>query len=163
VVNLVRLIPFAPLAHDVVCLPLPRTEVSDGHANVAFRGAASTDRCNTGVKSFCRRFEPQRLAGPFVELPCHLVQMSLRVYRQVGALGEVLSEQAIGVLVGAALPRTAWIAEVNINVRRQSELAMIREFLATVDTADLALRAGLGWALDTERLSQLEAITWPAA
>ncbi len=58
--------------------------------------------------------------------------MGLRVYRQVGSLGEVLSEQAVGVLVGTALPRAARVAEVNIDVRRQAKAAMIREFLAAV-------------------------------
>ena len=99
---------------------------------VRFTPATSTDRCNTSIKSFCRRFKPQRLARPFVELAGHLVQMSLRVYRQVGSLGEVLSEQAIGVLVGAALPRTLRIAEVNIDVRRQAKPPMIGEFLTAV-------------------------------
>ena len=45
--------------------------------------ATSIGQRNTGVKSLCRRFKLQRLAGPFVELPCHSVQISLRVYRQV--------------------------------------------------------------------------------
>ncbi len=96
------------------------------------RGAASTDRCNTRVESFCRRFKPRGFAWPFVQLPGHFVQMSLRVYRQVGSLGEVLSEQAIGVLVGATLQRTSRIAEVNIDVCRQAKASMIREFLAAV-------------------------------
>ena len=56
--------------------------------------AASTDRCNTGVESFCWRFKLQRFTRPFVELPSDLVQMSLRVHRQVSPFGEVLSEQA---------------------------------------------------------------------
>ncbi len=42
------------------------------------------------VKSFCRSFK--LLTGPFVQLTCHLVQMRLRVHRQVRSLGEVLSE-----------------------------------------------------------------------
>ena len=46
--------------------------------------------------------------------------MSLRVYRQVDSLGEVLSEHAVCVLVGTALPRTARVAEENIDVRRQT-------------------------------------------
>jgi len=46
--------------------------------------------------------------------------MSLGVYRQVGSLGEVLSEQTVGVLVGTPLPRTARVAEVNIDVGRQA-------------------------------------------
>jgi len=48
--------------------------------------AASTGRCNTSVESFCRRFELQCFAWPLVQLPGHFVQMSLRVYRQVGSL-----------------------------------------------------------------------------
>ncbi len=42
--------------------------------------AASTGRCNTSVKSLCRRFELQRFTWPFVELTCHFVQISLRVF-----------------------------------------------------------------------------------
>ena len=58
--------------------------------------------------------------------------MRLRVYRQVGSLGEVLSQQTIGVLVGSALPQTLRIAKVNIDVGRQGKPFMIREFFAPV-------------------------------
>ena len=61
--------------------------------------AGSTDRRNTGVKSLCWGFKLQGLTWPFVELTRHFVQMGLRVHRQVGALGEVLSQQTIGVLI----------------------------------------------------------------
>ena len=44
----------------------------------------------------------QGLTWPFVELTRHFVQMGLRVHRQVGALGEVLSQQTIGVLIRRA-------------------------------------------------------------
>jgi len=64
--------------------------------------ATSTDRCNTGVKSFCWRFELQCFAWPFVQLTSHLVQMSLRVYRQAGSFGEVLTQQASIFPMGAA-------------------------------------------------------------
>ncbi len=50
----------------------------------------------------------------------------------IGYLGEVLSEQTVGVLIGTRLPRASRIAEVNIDVRRQAKAAMIPEFLATV-------------------------------
>ena len=52
--------------------------------------------------------------------------MSLRAHRQVGSLGEVLSEQTIGVLIGTTLPWTLRIAEVDINVGRQCKSSMIR-------------------------------------
>ena len=58
--------------------------------------------------------------------------MSLRVYRHVGAFGEVLSEQAISALIGTPLPWALRITEVDIDVGRQAEPAMVREFLAPV-------------------------------
>src|SRR5260370_20180748 len=77
--------------------------------------AGSTGRCNTGVKSLCGGFESQGLTWPFVELTRYFVQMGLRVHRQVGSLRKILSQQAIGVLIGTALPPTLRIAEVNVD------------------------------------------------
>jgi hypothetical protein len=94
--------------------------------------AGSTGRRNTGVKSLCRGFKLQGLTWPFVELTRHFVQMGLRVHRQVGAFREVLSEQAVGVLVRPPLPRALRIAEVNIDVGRQRKSSMIRKFLAPI-------------------------------
>ena len=101
-----------------------------GH--VRFCPAGSTGRRNTGVKSLCRGFKLQGLTWSFVELASHFVQIGLRVRRQVGTLRKVLSQQAIGVFIRAALPRTLWIAKVNIDVGRQREASMIRKFLASV-------------------------------
>src|SRR5215467_8802331 len=80
--------------------------------------AGSTGRRNTGVKFLCRGFKSQGLAWPLIELAGHFVEMGLRVHRQVGSFRKVLSQQAIGVLVGTALPRTLRIAKVNIDVGR---------------------------------------------
>ena len=59
----------------------------------------STGRRNTGVKSLRWGFKLQGLAWSFVELTHHFVQISLGVHREVGALGEVLSQQTIGILI----------------------------------------------------------------
>ena len=67
------------------------------------KGAGSTGRCNTGVKSFRWGFECQSLPWPIVELTSHFVQMSLRMHRQVGPFREVLPEQTI--LVFSLEPR----------------------------------------------------------
>ena len=74
----------------------------------------------------------QGLTWSFVELTSHFVQMGLRVHRQIGALREVLSQQAVGVLIRPPLPRALRIAEVNIDVGRQRKASMIREFLAPI-------------------------------
>ena len=82
--------------------------------------AGSTGRRNTGVESICRRLERQGLARSFIELAGHPVQVCLGVDRQVRPLGEVLPQQAIGVLVGAALPGALRIAEVPFGGYKQS-------------------------------------------
>src|SRR5712675_1324135 len=97
-----------------------------------FALAGSTGRRNTGVKSLCWGFKLQGLTWSFVELTSHFVQIGLRVHRQVGALRKVLSQQAVGVLVRAALPRALRIAKINVDVGRQRETTMIRKFLSSV-------------------------------
>src|SRR5665213_65336 len=94
--------------------------------------AGSTDRRNTGVKSFCWGFELQGLTWPFVELARHFVEIGLQVYRQIDSLREVLPQQTIGILVGTTLPRTLRIAEENVDIGRQRKSSTIRKFLARV-------------------------------
>lgn len=89
--------------------------------------AGSTDRRNTGVKSICRGLERQGLAWPFIELASYFVQVCLGEDRQVCPLGEVLPQQSIGVLIGAALPGALRIAEVYGDVGCQCKPPMIRK------------------------------------
>src|SRR6188768_2731226 len=96
------------------------------------RTAGSTGRRNTGVKSLCWGFKLQGLTWSFVELTSHFVEMGLRMHRQVSALGKVLSQQAIGVLVRSALPRALRIAKIDVDFGRQRKATMIRKFLAPV-------------------------------
>src|SRR5258705_3983178 len=96
------------------------------------RGAGSTGRRNTGVKSLCWGFKLQGLTWSFIELTSHFVQIGLRVTRQVGALRKVLSQQAIGILVRPALPRALRIAKIHVDFGRQRKATMIRKFLAPV-------------------------------
>src|SRR6266852_2247813 len=97
-----------------------------------FCAAGSIDRRNTGVKSLRWGFKLQGLTWPFVELTSHFVQIGLRVDRQIGAIGKVLSQQTVGVLIRPALPRALRIAKVNVDVGRQRKSSMIRKFLAPV-------------------------------
>ena len=63
--------------------------------------------------------------------------MGLRMHGQVGALGKVLSQQAIGILVRAALPRTLRITKIDVDVGRHSKATVIRKFLAPVPSQGL--------------------------
>src|SRR5437868_12858687 len=92
--------------------------------------ASSTGRRNTGVKFLCRGFKSQGLAWPLIELAGHFVEMGLRVHRQVGSFRKILSQQAIGVLVGTALPWTLRIAKVNMEVGRYRKEWMLGGLVA---------------------------------
>src|SRR3954451_2300434 len=94
--------------------------------------AGSTGRRNTGIKSLCWRFKLQGLAGSLFYLTSHFVQMGLRMHRQVGALWKVLPQQAIRILVRAALPRTLRITKIDVDFGRQRKATVLRKFLAPV-------------------------------
>src|SRR5210317_77637 len=52
--------------------------------------------------------------------------------REIHSFREVLSEQTVRVFVGAALPRTLWIAEVDLDVSVQAEACVISHLFATI-------------------------------
>lgn len=77
-------------------------------------------------------------AGSSVELVGDGIELGLAVAGQIGAFGEVLPQQAIGVLAGAALPGAVWIAEVHPDAGLLAELGVQRHFLALVVGEGLA-------------------------
>ena len=52
--------------------------------------------------------------------------------RQVHSPWEVLPEQTVGVFVGATLPGTLWITEVDLDIRVQGEAFVICHLFATI-------------------------------
>src|SRR5665647_1038954 len=67
-------------------------------------------------------FEPaEGLSGSAVELKSDGVEVVLGVFGQVGALWEVLAQEPVGVLVGAALPRGVRVAEEHRNAGGDGE------------------------------------------
>src|SRR3984893_14449270 len=64
----------------------------------------SMDRCNTCLEFTGRSFKAQSFSGTLIEAQRYLVEIGLRITGQVGFLGEVLSQQPVGVFVGASLP-----------------------------------------------------------
>lgn len=68
-----------------------------------------------------------------VELIVHLLHALLAHARQRFALRKVLAQEAVGVLVGAALPRMVRKREVELDVDVGRDLGMVRELLAAVE------------------------------
>jgi hypothetical protein len=67
-----------------------------------------------------------------VELGGDGVQRGLVELAQVATLGEVLAEQAVGVLVAAALPGAARVAEIDLDTGVDGELQMLGHLLAVI-------------------------------
>lgn len=64
-------------------------------------------------QDFDRAFEVEAFARPDAQLIGNRIQMLLAVDRQVRAFGQVLADQAVDVLVTAALPGAVRIAEID--------------------------------------------------
>jgi hypothetical protein len=78
--------------------------------------------------------KPKRLARSVVQAPSELVELSFGEHREIGAFGHVLAKQAIGVLVGAALPGAVGVTEVDLDPGREVEVAV--ELLALVQVIE---------------------------
>lgn len=91
--------------------------------------ADSTGRCNSLMESFSRCIE---VAWTFVEPSGNGVELGLRVGREVGSFWEVLSQKPVRVFVRAALPGMLGIAEVDLDVRCDSEALVASHLRAPI-------------------------------
>src|SRR5262249_32763973 len=64
---------------------------------------------------------------------------------------EILSQQAVGVLVATALPRTAWIAEIDLHVGGDGEVLVVSHLLASIPGQGAAQLLGQFAHVFTER------------
>jgi len=78
------------------------------------------------------RLPAKRHPGPPVQLGGNIVKLLVRVDGQVRPLGEVLPQKAVGVLVGAPLPRRVRVAEENLQVKLLAYLAVERKLGALI-------------------------------
>jgi len=78
-------------------------------------------------------FVIQGLAWPLILLTRHGIQLRLRVYRQIAAFGKILFQQAIGVLIGTALPGALWIKKVDLDIGGQVEQHQVAELMLELE------------------------------
>ena len=76
------------------------------------------------------RAEVVRGSGSPVQTVGDGVQIGLSVLGKIGALGEVLAQQAIGVLASAALPGAVRIAKIDVDAALLGDHRVVRHFLA---------------------------------
>ena len=69
-------------------------------------------------------YEAEAFAGAVVQPLCELVEVSLGPAAQVGAFGQVLADELVGVLVGAALPGAAGRGEEHVDAGGLGQMAV---------------------------------------
>src|SRR5215211_1118072 len=111
----------------------------DRHARGRAPGAATVWSYRSGgddgevlVKDLGRGAPSERLARPAVECVGDGGQIAGAVAGEIGALGEVLPEQPVGVLVGAALPGALRVAEVHLQPGGDSKAGVLGQLGALV-------------------------------
>jgi hypothetical protein len=77
-----------------------------------------------------------------IQAMCDRVQFPLGVVRQIGALRQVLTQQAIRILVGAPLPRRMRIGKEHLDREAVCELFMFRHFFAPIIGQRFPQRSG---------------------
>lgn len=82
------------------------------------------------VEGFDGCLPTEALAGVTVGRGCDRLDVLRRPSRKVGSLQEVLAQQAVRVLAGAALPGAVRIGEVDRDAGLDRELGVRRQLLA---------------------------------
>ena len=99
---------------------------------------------------FQGRGEVQTFSGARVEAMGNGVQLALRVARQVRALRQVLAQQAIRILVGAALPRAVRIGKKDLDRQPLGQAFMFGHLFAPI--------VGQGFAQRSRHMPKLESM-----
>lgn len=98
----------------------------------------------------------QPLARAVVDFIDDAVQLFVAVIRQIGAFGQVLEHQAIGILVAASLPWVVRIAKVHGHAGVDGHLFVQRHLFALVVGERLAQRLGNGLQFVREGLQCID-------
>ena len=88
--------------------------------------------------------EVERFSGAIVEAGGDGVEIVLAEGGKGHALGEILTQQAVGVLVGTALPRCVRVGEENAHAGGEGQPLVVGHFLALVVGQRLAQRCRNG-------------------
>ena len=102
----------------------------------------------------------QALPWPVVDFICIRIKLLLAVARQVGALGDVLTHQAVHVLAGAPLPRAVRVTKVHCDPGDFSQLLVPSHFSILVVSHALAHRYCNAQQLVRECLEHFGSTGW---
>jgi hypothetical protein len=97
----------------------------------------SSGECTTSIyQEFVEDFgwfeSAECLSWTIVEFVGDGVEFGLRVARQVGSFGEILTQESVGVFVATALPGCVWVTEVDIDSGLDGEARVLGHLFSLV-------------------------------
>ena len=98
----------------------------------ALRAGRLNGSTQQSLESLSWRIEAEALSRSRVQFDGDDIKILLRQGSHRNALWEILSQQSIGILIGATLPRTVWISEVHVEPCVGCHRVMARELHATI-------------------------------
>ncbi len=113
---------------EVADRSLPRT----GAEELAAGSDLSAGRKDGLVVDIVRGEEAVAFAGAVVELGGDQLALRLGQTGEAGAFGEILTDEPVGVFVGAALPSVMWISEVDLGPKEALDIFEAMELGAVV-------------------------------
>jgi hypothetical protein len=113
------------------------------------------------IKCFGWRSPIECLAWPAIECRGNGFQVRGSVLAEIGSLGEVLPEQAVGVLISAALPRTSRVAEIDCEPDVDAELGVLGHLRTLVPGQRLTQLCGRV-VIVAAMASRTASAPWPA-
>src|SRR6202158_3732751 len=123
---------------------LPKAKLVYCPASTGRRTAASLCRAYHSGKSLARRTPAEALTGSGVECKGGGLKVVGTMHTQICALREVLSQQTVCVLVGAALPWALGIAEVDMQPCVDAQARVLAHLCALVPRQRLTELLGEG-------------------
>ena len=116
---------------------------------MVYFGAVSSLKCNTGDvvefefgEDFVRCTEAEDFARPVIEGVLDGVEFVLSDEVEIHALGQVLADEAIGIFIGATLPRAVWITEEDVHAQPPGQSVVLSHLGALVVGEGLAQARG---------------------
>jgi hypothetical protein len=94
------------------------------------RTAVLFDFCEALVKRLGRRSPDQRLVWSTIQARCNRRDHISAMRTEVGAFGEVLAQQPLGILIGAALPRALGATKIDLHTCIDLETGVLRHLCA---------------------------------
>ena len=90
------------------------------------------DRRNSLGEFICRRLKSQCFPWALIQPQSDTIERGLLMQGKVGSLGEILTQQTVGIFIRSALPGALRVTEVDLHIGGDCEALVIGHFFPAI-------------------------------